>query len=415
MCLGGESTLDAPCPVMHKDELALELSFLKNTTATLAQAGLASHGESSNAQLTTSPSTTPVTQESMSAERKRSGKKRNRGGDDDRVRRPMNAFMVWAKKARKELAEKNPSVHNAELSKTLGAMWRDMPEEEKRPYLDQAEAIRQAHRQLHPDYKYQPRKRKSDSPQREDTERLEEPTAKRFNNTISPALSVDALLQVQGQYPVDLSRCGSTTSTLGSATTDSSYSSAAHLDSYLVDTQRRAACDTSFSLNPNWPSSRPSPMSGNTLQELLALDACAQTRQAKLSSYNLPLEPQFSQAVSSSQQAPPLSHCYSSSTIASQSPTDEFIQAIDMSGWEKDPLTKSFKAGEWEHVLAAYVSEKCFSPDIFNTTGFSFSSSAPLSMLPAPALHAASSYANPSQLVNPDHQFQYPAIFGNSY
>ncbi|RNA08988.1 transcription factor SOX-8 [Brachionus plicatilis] len=75
------------------------------------------------------------------------------------VKRPMNAFMVWSRSARKTISQNSQPLPSNQLSKTLGDMWNRLTYEQKLPFIEEANRLKQEHSRQNPGYKYQPKRK----------------------------------------------------------------------------------------------------------------------------------------------------------------------------------------------------------------------------------------------------------------
>ena len=89
----------------------------------------------------------------------------------DKIRRPMNAFMIFSKRHRPLVHQKHPNQDNRTVSKILGEWWYALGPEEKQKYHDLAHQVKEAHFRAHPQWKWcSKERRKSSSSAKSDKE-----------------------------------------------------------------------------------------------------------------------------------------------------------------------------------------------------------------------------------------------------
>ena len=77
------------------------------------------------------------------------------------IKRPMNAFMVFSHHERKKVITGQPDIHNTLISKELGRRWKNLSNQEREPFILEADELRKLHMKEYPGYKYKPMKKKT--------------------------------------------------------------------------------------------------------------------------------------------------------------------------------------------------------------------------------------------------------------
>ncbi|KAK4871834.1 hypothetical protein RN001_015958 [Aquatica leii] len=81
----------------------------------------------------------------------------------ERIRRPMNAFMIFSKRHRGLVHQKHPNQDNRTVSKILGEWWYALGQEEKKKYHELASEVKEAHFKAHPEWKWCSKDRRKSS------------------------------------------------------------------------------------------------------------------------------------------------------------------------------------------------------------------------------------------------------------
>ncbi|CAO3674083.1 hypothetical protein G6F70_001775 [Rhizopus microsporus] len=88
---------------------------------------------------------------------------RIRKRDPNHIPRPMNSFLSYRTEMQAVIRKHCPLANHREISKVVAKWWHEASDEEKQVFRNKAEIAKDEHTKMYPDYKFNPKKRKSTS------------------------------------------------------------------------------------------------------------------------------------------------------------------------------------------------------------------------------------------------------------
>merc|ERR1719457_452657 len=81
---------------------------------------------------------------------------------ETKIKRPMNNYLIFATRRRKELHKKHPGKQTFQFSSAISKERHALTADEKEPYNREAAKMKEEHKKMYPDYKFQPKRKNKD-------------------------------------------------------------------------------------------------------------------------------------------------------------------------------------------------------------------------------------------------------------
>ena len=205
--------------------------------------------------------------------------------DSRAPKRPPSAFLLFSGDHRRSIKEKNPDMSNTDVSKELGKLWREMTEEEKKPFVEREKEDREKYMEDMVEYRKVIAEEEAREKEKKDEEQRE------FQEKVQKQMKEQEELAAKGGYPdptlyAGAYGVGTTAAASGNGAAESSEASTAAANAAAASAAAAsAAASANYYGYAPYPQYWPLPDGSNAVAAQLQVQAQAQAYAAAAYAY----------------------------------------------------------------------------------------------------------------------------------